>query len=289
MAIRRCEVSQLADHGENWFVRAPGDLERVDACFSGTAFAPHRHDVYAIGATLKGVQSFDYRGSTRFSRAGQLIVLHPDELHDGRAGDDAVFRYRTAYIAPADIQEVLAGRSLPFVEGGVSSDPRLRRAISALLEDYSRPLARLEQQDAMYDLAMALQAVSRVARPIKIVNRTAAICARDYIEANIGRNFSLGDLARITRHDRWQLSRDFRAMFGTSPYRYLIARRLDRARRMMLAGRGTAATAHACGFSDQSHFGRSFKKTFGLTPNAWLKITARTHNHSIPAGGRRTP
>ncbi len=276
----------MVDQSKNWFVRAPGDLERVDACFSGTAFAPHRHDVYAIGATLKGVQSFDYRGSTRFSQAGQLVILHPDELHDGRAGDDSAFRYRTAYIAPGLIQEILIGKSLPFVEGGVSSDPRLRRPISALLEDHSRPLAKLEQQDALYDLAMALRAVSGIVRPINKVNRTAAISARDYIEASIERSFTLGDLERATRHDRWQLSRDFRAMFGTSPYRYLIARRLERARRMMLAGCTTAAAAHACGFSDQSHFGRSFKKTYGLTPNAWLR--AGTHNRSIPPGDRRT-
>jgi AraC-like DNA-binding protein len=278
----------LVKRSENWLVRGAGDLERVEACFSGRAFAPHRHDVYAIGITLNGVQSFDYRGSTRFSRPGQLVVLHPDELHDGRSGDDTAFQYRTAYIAPAVIQEVLAERSLPFVEGGVSSDPRLHRPISALLRDYSRPLAPLEQQDALYDLAIALQAVSGIVRSINKVNRSATICARDYIEACVERNFSLGDLERVTRHDRWQLSRDFRAMFGTSPYRYLIARRLDRARRMMLAGRATAATAHACGFSDQSHFGRLFKKTYGLTPNAWLKMAAGPHNHSIPASGRRT-
>jgi AraC-like DNA-binding protein len=281
-------LPKLVKHSENWLVRGAGELERVEACFSGRAFAPHRHDVYAIGITLTGVQSFDYRGSTRFSRSGQLVVLHPDELHDGRAGDDTAFRYRTAYIAPAVIQEVLAGKSLPFVEGGVSGDRRLRRPIAALLGDYSRPLAQLEQQDALYDLAMALQAVSGIVRSINSVNRTAAICARDYIEARIGRNFSLGDLERATRHDRWQLSRDFRAMFGTSPYRYLIARRLDRARRMMLAGCAAAAVAQACGFSDQSHFGRSFKKTFGLTPNAWLRANSGAHDCSIPAGRRRT-
>ena len=280
---------ELVNHCENWLVRAPGDLERVDACFSGMAFAPHRHDVYAIGVTLEGVQSFDYRGSTRFSLTGQLVVLHPDELHDGRSGDDAAFRYRAVYITPTVVQEILAGRSLPFVVDGVSSDSRLRRPIGALLEDFSRPLAELEQQDALYDLAMALQTVSGDVRPIKKVNQTAAMNARDYIEASIDRNFSLGDLERVTRHDRWQLSRDFRAMFGTSPYRYLIARRLDRARRMLLAGYASAATADACGFSDQSHFGRSFKMTYGLTPNAWLKATAGTHNHSIQAGSSHTP
>ena len=277
----------MVDNGENWFVRAPGDLERVDACFSGMAFAPHRHDVYAIGATLKGVQSFDYRGSTRFSRVGQLVVLHPDELHDGRAGDDTVFRYRTAYIAPAEIQEVLAGK-IPAVCSGwriersppSSSDP-------GPAGRFQRPLAQLEQQDAIYDLTMALQAISRVVRPINKVHRTAAIRARDYIEASIARNFSLGDLERVTRHDRWQLSRDLRDVRNQPLPLPHGAPAGPGAPHDALAGRATAATAHACGFSIKVYFGRSFKKTYGLTPNAWLKMTAGPHNHSIPAGDRR--
>lgn len=264
---------------ENWLARAPGEIERIEACFSGAAFAPHRHDTYAIGITLGGVQSFDYRGSPRHSQPGQLVVLHPDELHDGRAGDDTPFRYRTAYIAPALIQDVLGGRPLPFVEGGVSSDPRLKRAIAALLEDYNRPLTDLEQQDALYDLVTALLDVSGRSRSIKSVNQKAALCARDYIDARVAQSFSLEDLERATHHDRWQLSRDFRALFGTTPYRYLIARRLDKARRMMLEGRAMADVAYACSFSDQSHFGRTFKKTFGLTPHAWLR--AGTHDRSI--------
>lgn len=228
------------------------------------------------------MQSFDYRGSARNSLPGQLVILHPDELHDGRAGDDAAFRYRTAYIAPSRIQDVLCGRPLPFIEGAVSSDPRLLLPISALLGDYNRPLTKLEQQDALYDLATALQVVSGDAPPIKPVNRTAATRAREYIDASMERSFSLEDLERVTSHGRWQLSRDFRKMFGTSPYRYLTMRRLDRARRMMLDGCAAAEAASDCGFSDQSHFCRLFKKSFGLTPNAWLSAAQRMHDRSIP-------
>ncbi|MGD0144454.1 MAG: AraC family transcriptional regulator [Rhizomicrobium sp.] len=275
-------------HGEaSWLFRAPGNIERIEASFSGAAFAPHRHDTYAIGITLKGVQSFDYRGSARHSLPGQFVILHPDEVHDGRAGDDAPFRYRTAYIAPALIQGVLGGRSLPFVEGGVSRDIRLQRPISALLENYRRPLDELEQQDVLFELANALQAVSGTVAPINSVNRKAAMRARDYLETCIEQNVSLADLERETHRDRWQLSRDFRAMFGTSPYRYQIARRLDKARRMMLRGRAIAEVALRCGFSDQSHFGRAFKKTFGLTPNAWLRVSGGAQDRSIRAAGTR--
>ena len=252
-------------------VRAPGPLDRVEALFAGAAYAPHRHDTYAIGMTMTGVQRFDYRGSTRNSLRGGLVILHPDEVHDGRAGDERPFGYRTAYVAPADILSILDGRPLPFVASGVSMCPRLRRAVLALLEDLARPMADLELEDALYDLATALEQAAEVAVTAPIVNRTAACRARDYIDTRVEDQFSLADLEAATGHGRWQLSRDFRAMFGTSPYRYLLMRRIDRARSMMLAGHGIAESAMAGGFADQSHFSRMFKRTFGLTPDAWRR------------------
>jgi AraC-like DNA-binding protein len=271
----------LRQREDNWMVRAPGALERIEACFSGAAFAPHRHDTYAIGVTLGGVQTFDYRGQTRHSLPGQFVILHPDELHDGRAGDGGAFRYRTAYVAPAAIQDALGGCPLPFIDGAVSGDRRLGAAIGTLLEDYDHPLSEPEVQDVLHDLVLALQVVSGVARALPQVNRRAAKRAREFIEARDGAEVSLGELEAATGHDRWQLSRDFRALFGTSPHRYLVARRLDKARRLLLAGHSIADAAIVSGFADQSHFGRTFKKAYGVTPNAWLRTTM--HNRSIPA------
>lgn len=270
-----------------WLFKAPGPVERVEACFAGAAYAPHRHDTYAIGITLAGVQRFDYRGATRNSLPGGIVVLHPDERHDGRAGDARPFRYRSLYVPPADIQPMLGGRALPFVDGGVSASSRLRGAILALLGDLDRPLTRLEQQDGLYDLAMALERAARRPIPATIANRAAAIRARDYIEAHLDDAFALADLEAATGHGRWQLSRDFRVLFGTSPYRYLMMRRLDRARGMMLAGQGIAETALDSGFADQSHFSRMFKRAFGLTPNLWRAAVLGLHDRSRPDGAMR--
>jgi AraC-like DNA-binding protein len=264
---------------EGRIVRAPGEIDRIEACFSGAAFAPHRHDTYAIGVTLSGVQAFDYRGQTRRSLPGYIVVLHPDEVHDGRAGDARAFSYRTAYLAPSLMQTMLGGAALPFIAGGVSDDPRLRAAVDALLGDCSRPLDPLEAESALFDLASALQAASDATKVAKVANAAAVTRAKDYVDAHLTRTISLADLERVTGHDRWQLSRDFRAMLGTSPYRYLILRRLDRARRMMLNGVPVARAA--AGFADQSHFNRAFKGAFGLTPARWLSA----HDRSRPAGG----
>jgi AraC-like DNA-binding protein len=75
----------------------------------------------------------------------------------------------------------------------------------------------------------------------------------------------------VTGCDRWQLSRDFRALLGTSPYRYLQHRRIDLAKQMLREGARLADTAHGAGFADQSHFGRTFRKAVGLTPKEWLR------------------
>lgn len=42
-------------------------IERIEARFHGNAFELHRHDTYAIGVTLHGVQRFRYRGALRHS------------------------------------------------------------------------------------------------------------------------------------------------------------------------------------------------------------------------------
>jgi len=104
--------------------RPVGGVELFSAWFAGQAYQKHRHDTYAIGVTDSGVQVFDYRGSGRASTPGQVVVLDPDEVHDGRAGTNEGFGYRIVYVAPSLLAEalrVLRGRPypLPVRERGV--------------------------------------------------------------------------------------------------------------------------------------------------------------------------
>lgn len=255
----------------NWVIRAPGEAERIEAFFSDIAFTTHRHDTYAIGFTLGGVQSFDYRGAARHSQPGCTLVLHPDEQHDGRAGSEIGFRYRAAYVEPAMIQSALGGKPLPFIGGGISTDSRLCKATKRLLADLDHPLELLEYQDAVYDLAIALDMAAGQKQQTAInADYRATSRVQQYIADNLHQNITLDELEAVSGHDRWKLSRDFRTLYGTSPYRYLIMRRLDQARTLLLGGESMSTAAIACDFADQSHMIRHFKKTYGMTPKRWL-------------------
>ncbi|HZZ10527.1 MAG TPA: AraC family transcriptional regulator [Paraburkholderia sp.] len=247
-------------------------VERIEAWFHGSAYAMHRHDTYAIGRTLAGVQRFSYRRSQRDSLPGNTLVLHPDEAHDGQAGTEEGFQYRMVYVEPALFQDVLGGRALPFLEGGVTTDPRLAVATATLLQHVGYTLEPLEQSDALAELANALAAVAGTPARIAKGDFLAARRARDYLHANCASVVTLGELEAVTNRDRWSLSHDFRTFYGTSPYRYLTMRRLDAVRHMLLAGTSLAHAAAAAGFADQSHMTRHFSKTFGLTPGRWLQV-----------------
>jgi AraC-like DNA-binding protein len=80
-------------------------------------------------------------------------------------------------------------------------------------------------------------------------------------------------VAAVTGLDRYQFARQFRAVYGTSPYRYSVMRRLDVARGWLRDGRPLAETALETGFADQAHFTRMFKAAFGMTPGRYAKLT----------------
>ncbi|WP_245423502.1 AraC family transcriptional regulator [Rhizobium subbaraonis] len=260
-----------------WINLASGmdGCERIEAFFSGQAYEPHRHDTYAIGRTISGVQRFHYRGQVSDGFPGNAIVLHPDEPHDGQAGTEDGFHYRMIYLDPALVQKALGGcRSLPFVPGGVSDDPRLLKAIDDIVAHMSEPMEALQYDDAVFDLARALEAAGSSAgvRRIAPSDYRAADTARQYIRDVAGEGVSLAELERVTGQDRWKLSRDFRALFGTSPYRHLILRRLERARAAIIAGQPLVQAALNAGFADQAHFTRHFRNAFGITPARWRTL-----------------
>jgi AraC-like DNA-binding protein len=93
-----------------------------------------------------------------------------------------------------------------------------------------------------------------------------------HIRQNYAQNIHLHELSRVAGLSGRQLERRIRSHFGVTPQQFLIKTRLVAACDQLLkTDRGLADIAMACGFTDQSAFGRTFRQYLGLTPTQFRR------------------
>ncbi len=96
----------------------------------------------------------------------------------------------------------------------------------------------------------------------------------DYIHDHLADRISLEALAEIAGVSRFHFARQFQQAMGISPHQYVIQQRTERAKELIARGNlNLAQIAAKLGFSDQSHFGKYFKRHVGMTPRAFAKRT----------------
>ena len=93
---------------------------------------------------------------------------------------------------------------------------------------------------------------------------------RDFVAANCSADLRIADLARVAGCSPFHFARSFKQTTGQSPYQYILAYRIARACELLVADhRLVAEIALECGFHDQPHLTRMFKKHLGITPGKY--------------------
>jgi AraC family transcriptional regulator len=94
--------------------------------------------------------------------------------------------------------------------------------------------------------------------------------AVDYIEANLGESVTLAGIAEATGLTRMHFAAQFRAATGIRPHEYLLRKRIERARDLLLTSElSLVEVALSVGFQTQAHFTTVFKRFVGETPHRW--------------------
>lgn len=99
-----------------------------------------------------------------------------------------------------------------------------------------------------------------------------AVC--DYMTAHASEQISLDTLGRIAGLSKYHLLRAFTKETGITPYSYLEAIRINRAKMLLRDGVSPTDAALTVGFSDQSHMTNAFKRFIGLTPGQYRRVLA---------------
>lgn len=131
-------------------------IETLRAHFEGHAYDPHWHDSYLIGYTEIGVQQFNCRRRRHDSTAGQVFLVEPGEIHDGRAPIAGGFTYSMLYLQPdwlrrelrATFDDAPSDRD-PGFHANLTEDPRLTLAIAQAFRVLHGRELRLLRQTAL--------------------------------------------------------------------------------------------------------------------------------------------
>jgi AraC-like DNA-binding protein len=240
-------------------------------------YPPHFHDTWAIGVVEAGLLQLRTARGEWVGGPGTILAFAPGEIHSAAALSATGYRYRMVYpsaefirgISAADradpsdrpfqvpvfTDHELAGKLVtahqPLIDGqwDTEAESELVAALRSLWRNYCTTL------DESHD-ADDLNAVER---------------ARDFLGSRFSKQVRLASIAAECGMSAFQLIRVFQRVLGVSPYAYLVQLRVNRARDLLHQGVGVSEVAYSCGFSDQSHLTRVFKKAIGVPPGTYQR------------------
>ena len=263
-------------------IRPQAGVEMVLAD-TGHHFGKHTHDQFGIGLILRGAQRSSSQSGLVEAVAGDIITVNPQEVNDGTPLSDGGRAWRMLYLDA----EVMQRRVAELEQGGVRLPMEFQRP-----QIRDGALARLfERQLKAIDAAMAstpgwtlpvdeslLLLLRALLRPATCapsgLHQSGIARVKASIDAQPDHVWALADLAREAGLSPYQLIRHFDRATGLTPHAYILQRRLQMARRMILRGHPLGEAAAASGFADQSHMTRHFVRSLGLSPGVYARAVS---------------
>lgn len=253
-------------------------LEMLSASFHQTQFSKHTHEGYCIGLIDEGAQSFLRTGNQHIAPQGDIILVNADEVHTGSSAVETGWCYRAIYPTPEMIQDVSRDffsetGTVPWFPQAVVHDEGLAQQLNLLFDLLLQPKNILFKQSLYIStLAYLLSRYNQKGKDLKEFSQADAkvLLIQEILAAEPEREHQLTELAVVAGMSPWHLLRQFKKYTGLPPHAWLVQFRLRKSLTLLKQGYEIAAAAQLCGFSDQSHFTRHFKKALGCTPAQYL-------------------
>jgi AraC-like DNA-binding protein len=255
-------------------------IEALHARFVRHAYRPHSHPTWTVAVVERGAARFTVDATDQRAGSGELFVLEPEAVHTGMAAVPEGWQYKVLYIEP-DL--------LPSWEERDAPGPRAARwtvfrdrALRAALLDAHRLLAD-EPPGLAVDEAV-LRAVDGLRphllpgppRPGGGLGEHAAVRrAVAHLKDNWDTRVPLAELSAVAGLSRFELVRRFGAQMGLTPHAFQTNLRIARAKALLTTGAAPAAVAVACGFADQAHLTRTFRRAVGVPPARYARAVRR--------------
>jgi AraC-like DNA-binding protein len=249
-------------------------VELLSARYITHRFGLHTHDTCVVGVVVDGAARFTSAGNSYLSPRGTVMLIEPEEAHTGGAGADSGWAYRILYPSPALLsrvaEQVTEGPAdTPTFRPRVIEDPQLAHALCGAHAAIERRADALEKESRLlhaFGLLITRYASNSPASQSVAEHAAVAERVRAYVEEHFAAHVTLATLARVAEVSPFHLVRIVKQELGLPPHAYLNQVRIRHAKELLRQGVPPADVAMSVGFCDQSHLGRHFKRTVGVSP-----------------------
>jgi AraC-like DNA-binding protein len=243
----------------------------------GHEFMAHSHDVVTMILVTDGAVQIAIENSSHQVRAGQLVVIGAHQVHAARPASPAGWEMRSLHLPPHLLPARL-GASTNLEETVTFSNPVVSSHNPAALSfldlhrgsEGDRPEVQVTDQFRSFIawLRCNMEAFGPQVHPHRPAD-TQLEHARALIADAVFENTLIDSIAEEVGLSAYALIRRFKKVYGISPHAWRMQARANEAARMLREKTSLADVAGSCGFADQSHMSRIFKKVYGVTPGQY--------------------
>ena len=257
----------MTQYGFRAFPTLKPGVVRMEALLADFAYPLHSHDHLCVGLMLDGEKTSRY-GLQRYTVGrGDLVLVNPGEVHDGRPSGWHDRRYTMLEIDAGVFRELCAdtvGKDWVEFQQPVLRDRRAGNALRRWLAGLKGTDDAFEREASAVFLGM-LTSPRDHPRGQRAISDVAA-AAGHRIKQRLADSEAIGQLAIEIGLSRYQLIRAFKEVFGLTPEAFRRQARVQRARSLLGSKRKLVDIAADAGFADQSHMTREFRRLVGPSP-----------------------
>ncbi len=246
----------------------------------------HNHDGYEMLFMLAGELVLYNEGDARLLKRGDLVLIDEFEFHRGQlmsrdVYDRVVINFRDAVARElstkeTDLLSCFKNRKdsglnvLHLEEKDIQCFYDCSKRLEEVLADHGFG-ADILAESALTEILVRTNRISRKQQNIPQEQIMPDVVAKafDYIENHIADDLSISVLEEELKYNGTYISRSFKKILGMPLQKYIIAKRISVAQKLLREGDTPYNVCFLAGFSNYSNFSRTFKEHIGKSPREY--------------------